>query len=350
MRWDVVAHAVGLVVGEPERAVLGVEVVAHAVADAGGVDLALAAVEGVQADHAADADLVVQLELVARLHVEGLAQADVEHAVGTDTADTSAVIERLLLHRDQLALRHHLDDRHVRAFVEELGRREIQDAVVLDDDQETVPRPAHAVGVGELQARREALHLVGHAVAVAVGDGPDAGLARAHEEHVGAGRHGHVASVGHDREEIDAEARRQLDALEVGLDGVGVAAGLRHDRNVQVGGGDLHLLELVDVLLGGRGQCHGERQRSRGGGEPDRVQSFKGHAGSPDVYEVVGCRRAGRATPPSRAMPVPMREHPERGLLPPGAVGRRPEAARAAAAQEAATLFSFWPVVVPAHG
>jgi hypothetical protein len=36
-----------------------------------------------------------------------------------------------------------------------------------------------------------------------------------------------VARIGHDREQVDAKARRQLDALEVVADRVGVAAGLR---------------------------------------------------------------------------------------------------------------------------
>ncbi len=71
------------------------------------------------------------------------------------------MVVALLLRRDQLALRHDLDHRDVRAFVEELGGREVEHAVVLGDDQEAVLGPAHAVGVGELQARREGLDLVG---------------------------------------------------------------------------------------------------------------------------------------------------------------------------------------------
>jgi hypothetical protein len=214
-----------------------------------GHHLAAGAVEGVHAHHAADAQPLVQRDLVLGLHIEGLAQRDVEPAVGADAAGACAVVEALLLRRDEFALLHHRDHRHLRAFVKELGGREVEHPVVLHHDQETVLGPAHAVGVGELQARREGPDLVGHAVAVAVGDGPHRGLSGADEEHVGAGRHRHVAGVRHHGEEFDAEARRQLDALEVLAQGVGVAALLGHRRQVQVGGGDLELLELVDVGL-----------------------------------------------------------------------------------------------------
>jgi hypothetical protein len=194
--------------------------------------------------------------------------------------------------RDQLALAHHFDHGHVGAFIEELGGREVEDAVVLHHDQEAVLGPAHAVGVGELQARRKRLHLVGHAVAVAVGHGPHGGLARAHEKHVGAGRHGHVAGVGHHGVKLDAEAGRQLDALEIRLDGVGVLAGLRHLRDVEVGGGDLHLLELFDVRLRGGRQGHTGHQ----GGSGEQAQGLCRNLGHGRLLEFfgIGLRAAGR--------------------------------------------------------
>src|SRR6202000_1853840 len=72
---NVVAHAVGLVVGEPERLVLRVEVHPDRIADAGRVDLAARAVL-LHADDAADADLRVERELRTRGHVERLAERD----------------------------------------------------------------------------------------------------------------------------------------------------------------------------------------------------------------------------------------------------------------------------------
>ena len=65
---------------------------------------------------------------------------------GPIAADAGGVVVGLFLGRDQLAL---LDDHgrsHVRAFIEELGRREQQHAVLLDDVQEAVLREADAVG------------------------------------------------------------------------------------------------------------------------------------------------------------------------------------------------------------
>ena len=56
------------------------------------------------------------------------------------------VVVGLLLRRNQLALRHGFDHRHIAAFIEELGRREVEHPVVLDDEQESVLGPAHAVG------------------------------------------------------------------------------------------------------------------------------------------------------------------------------------------------------------
>src|SRR5207248_5208548 len=68
----VVTHAIDLVVREPELAVLGVEVHSHRVADAAREDLAPGAVEGVQADDAADAHLRAHAVPFLRPHVERL--------------------------------------------------------------------------------------------------------------------------------------------------------------------------------------------------------------------------------------------------------------------------------------
>ena len=258
---QIVAHAVGLVVGEPEGAVLRVEVHADGVADAARVHLALRAVEGIHAHDAPDPDLVVEGQFLARRHVVRLAERDVEHSVLADAADARAVVVRLLIHRDQLALRHHLDHRHVGAFVEKLGRGKVQHAVVLDHDEETVLGPADAVGHVELERRCERLHLVRHAVAVAVSDGPETGFAGAYEQHVRGRGDGHVPCIRHHGVEGDLEAGRQLDVLEVVADGVRVGAGLRHRRNVQVGPRHLHLLQLLDVL------CLAERRPCEAGSD-----------------------------------------------------------------------------------
>ncbi len=262
-RRRIVAHAVGLVVGGPDRLVFRIHRDAHRIAHAAGVHLATAAVERIHADHAADAELLVQGDLFPRLHVIRLAERDVELAVVRDPAGAGAMVVGLLLHRHQLALRHHFDHRDVRAFVEELGRREIQHAVVLDHDQEAVLGPAHAVGLLEVERWSEGLHLIGDAVAVAIGNGPQGGLARAHEQHVGRRRDRHVTRVGHDRVQLDREAGRQADLLQIVADRIRVPAGLRHRRQVQVGGRDPHLLHLLDARLRCRA-CGEARHDQRG--------------------------------------------------------------------------------------
>ena len=108
-----------------------------------------------------------------------LTERDVELAVGADVAHPRRVVVALLVWRDQLALLDDLLDGHVRQLVEELGRRENQNAVLLGDEQKAVRGEADTVGNGELQRRREILDLVGDAVLVAVGDDPDLVLARA---------------------------------------------------------------------------------------------------------------------------------------------------------------------------
>ena len=266
----IVAHAVGLVVGRPDGLVLRVDGDAHRIAHAAGKDVAAAAVERIHANHAADAELLVQRDLVVRLHVVRLAESDVELAVVGNAAGARAVVVGFLLDRHQLALRHHLDHRHVRAFVEELGGRKIQHAVVLDHDQEAVLGPAHAVRLLEIERRGEGLDLVGYAVAVSVGNGPQRGFARADEQHVRRVGHRHVTGIGHDRVELDDEAGRQVDLAQVVANRVGVLAGLRHRWQVQVGGGDPHLLHFFEAGL----RCCVRRQDGGERGQQANVASW----------------------------------------------------------------------------
>jgi hypothetical protein len=141
---------------------------------------------------------------------------------------------------------------------------------VLGDDQEAVARPAHAVRHLEVERRRERLDLVGDAVAVAVGHGPHGRLARADEQHVGRRRDRHVTRVGDDRVEVDAEAGRQLHFLQVLADRIGVAAGLRDRRDVEVGRRDLHLLQRRQVVGPGLRECRTGNEQRDGREQRDR--------------------------------------------------------------------------------
>ena len=79
-----------------------------------------------------------------------------------------------------------------------------------------------------------------------------------------------MARVGDDREKVDLEPGRQLDSLEILADGIRILAGLRYHWDVEVGGRDLHLLELLEVLaLGPRLADKGDEQRAgqRDGGD-----------------------------------------------------------------------------------
>ena len=178
----------------------------------------------VHADDAADAPLAVEVQLLRRRHVVGLAERDVELAVRPDVADAGGVVEALLVGRDQLALRHHLADRDVGALVEELGGREDQHPVLLDDVEHAVRAEADAVRNGERERRREVLHLVGDAVLVAVGHRPDLVLARADEGDDALRADRHVPRVRHDRVKLDLEAVGHLDPLERLADPLGIVA------------------------------------------------------------------------------------------------------------------------------
>ena len=78
-----------------------------------------------------------------------------------------------------------LEGGDVRALIEELRRRELQNPVLLGDVEDAVAREADAIRDLELDGRREHLHLVGDAILVAIRDGIDVVLARADEDHAG---------------------------------------------------------------------------------------------------------------------------------------------------------------------
>jgi hypothetical protein len=174
---------------------------------------------------------------------------------------------------DQPALLHHRLHRDIRAFVEESAAGKASTAVVLGDVQHAVRREAQPVRHAEADGGREDLHLVRHAVAVAVGDRPDAVLAGADEDHAGSA-HRHVPRVRHHGVELDAEALRQLDALQVAAQRVGAAAVLRHRFHLHGGARRAELLQTVEIaaLRGGRGAGRRRPYRRRGlaGGSPAR--------------------------------------------------------------------------------
>ena len=248
-RRDIVAHAVDLVVGEPEVAGPRIEILADGVPDAGREDLAVLAV-AVDADDAADPVLHVLVGLLGRRNVEGLAERDVELVVRPDIADARRVVEGFLVGGDQIALLDHVPDRHVRALVEELGRREHHHPVLLGDVEEAVLGEADAVRDDEVDGRREPLHFVGDAVLVAVRDDPHVVLARADENRDPLRADSHMAGVRNDCEEFDLETVRNVDIRKVCTKLVGIFTRLL-DR-FEVGGRSprrLHRAELLQVVL-----------------------------------------------------------------------------------------------------
>ena len=142
------------------------------------------------------------------------------------------MVVALLALGNELPLGHDRVGHDVLAFVEELGRRVLDDAVLLDDVEETVLREARAVGNLLRQRRRELLHLVAHAAAGPVRHRVDLGLARADERHDALRTDGDVASIRHQRVQRNVEAGRQLDLGQVLLDLVGLRTRLRNRRPV----------------------------------------------------------------------------------------------------------------------
>ena len=131
-------------------------------------------------------------------------------------------------------------------------------------------REAHAVRDREADRRRELLDLVGHAVLVAVGDGPDLALARADERHHALRADRHVARVRHDGVEADLEAARQLDAGEIFLDRLRLRSRLRNLRDIHRRSGGLELgkpLEIARARLLRMGERRPHEHKRRGGAQ-----------------------------------------------------------------------------------
>src|SRR5215213_302172 len=270
-RRNVVAHAVHLVIGEPQRLVLRVEVLADRIAHAPGEDFAVLALAA-HAHDAADAGLLVEIELLRRRHIERLSERDVELVVRPNAAGAGGVIVRLLLGRDEIALLHHLERRHVRPLVEELGCREDEHAVLFGDEKETILREADAVWNLECNRRRKFLHLIGDTGLGAVRDRPHLALARAHKRDDALRPNRDVTRIGHESIEINFEPAWQLDLGERFLDRLRFRAGLRDVRHLW----RARLLEVAELFEiarrrrwlseNRRGECKRER---RDGAETD---------------------------------------------------------------------------------
>src|SRR6056297_3923327 len=100
---DIVSHAVDLVVGPPKLTCCGVEVLSNRVPHAACIDLAARTI-GIDADDATDADFIIHLDLLDRLHIVGLAERDIELSVWTDITHTRRVVEAFFFYRNQLSL------------------------------------------------------------------------------------------------------------------------------------------------------------------------------------------------------------------------------------------------------
>src|ERR1700722_4901546 len=140
-------------------------------------------------------------------HIVGLADLDVELVVGPDAAFARGVVEALFRLGDQLALRNDDANGDVLALIEELGRRILQDPVLLDHIQESIFREAGAVRQPLRQTRREFLDLD---AALGAGPGaishrPDLALAGADEGHNTLRADRHVARIGNKGIELNME-------------------------------------------------------------------------------------------------------------------------------------------------
>jgi len=158
------------------------------------------------------------------------------------------VVERFLPGRDQLALVHHDSDGDIRTFIEELGGRQHQHAVLLSDVKEPVLGEADAIGNDKIDRRGELLDLVGDAVLVAIGDHPDVLLARAHEGGNALRPDGDVPRIRHDRIKFDLEPVRQFDAFEILAQLIRVFTGLFDGLEIHRGAGRLHPLEFFHIV------------------------------------------------------------------------------------------------------
>jgi hypothetical protein len=145
------------------------------------------------------------------------------------------VVEALFRLRDQLALGNDDANRYVLTLIEELGRRILQDPVLLDDIQEAILREAGAVRQPLRQARCKFLDLDAAlgARARAIGHRPDLALARADKGYDALRTDRHVARVGDERIELNVEALRQFNLVLQNLpDGVRLRSGLRDGRPI----------------------------------------------------------------------------------------------------------------------
>ena len=88
----VVTHAVGLVIGKPNRFGLWIDLDTDRVPNAARNDFALGSVKSIQTHDAADPELLVKFDLVGRLHVIGLTQSHVELIVVINPASAGAVV------------------------------------------------------------------------------------------------------------------------------------------------------------------------------------------------------------------------------------------------------------------
>ena len=132
--------------------------------------------------------------------------------------------------RNQAALLHDRMSGHIRRGVGSLRGREDQYAVLFGDIERSVRREADAVGDDEIDRRRERPDVVGDAVLVLVGDGPDLCCHRGPDEH-DAGRwpDRHLTRAWDDRIQTDLGSGRQLDARKNRRECLRGRAGLRND-------------------------------------------------------------------------------------------------------------------------
>ena len=262
-----VAHAVDLVIGEPERSIPGVERVTDRVPDADRDNFAFeCARETVEPDHAANAELVVKRVLVRTGHVEGLPQADIELVVGADRANPRGVVIGLLVGRNQFALGDDRDRDRIRAFHEKLGGREPQYAVTLGDIKVAVSGVAGAIGYIEADGRCELLDGIRNVIHVPVGRLPYPVLARADPDRALVPADRHMPGVGRHCEKLDLEPGRHLDVRQDILADVGGKLRILLYDFAARPSGTFKIAEFIDVLLvPGRvntlaGQC---KQKSR---------------------------------------------------------------------------------------
>mmetsp|Transcript_22402 Transcript_22402/g.32760 ORF Transcript_22402/g.32760 Transcript_22402/m.32760 type:complete len:267 (+) Transcript_22402:639-1439(+) len=210
---DVVAHAIDLIVGPPELTSLGVEVMAHRVAHTVSVNLAARPVP-VHANYPADAGLGVEVQLVLRRDIKGLAQRDIKLVVRPDLNDPRGVIVAFFLNRNETALRHDRNRDNIRAFVEKLSRRVHHHTVALGNEKKPVLGKGHAIGDVQFKRRRKILHLISDAIPVTVHHRPNLVLFGADKQDRPLRCHCHVPGVGNQRIKFNLEPGGQTDVFQ----------------------------------------------------------------------------------------------------------------------------------------